>query len=326
MKKQLWIICLLILVSVGILLILITQSRNAVALDMEVVPISQVNYNNYITENRLDYKENSVAWQNSSLFGEKLTLLNENGEYSVIPKVAKPFQLLQKRVVFLKNGELIQYSFGEEQKYTIANNVSRFIAMEQAVFYLTDSALFQYSWEQKNAVLLKNNIVFFYVHQKSVYSIDAKGQLMRLNDDWSWQDLCLLQINSYPFYVMPQGDCLISRQGNKLCYINIYTGITETIRLAEGDYANNRIGFVCDDDNLFVSFQATKTYGSIVKNITNDINGVWSIDFHTKETRKICEDVFDQLYLFEGNRLFGVKNNQLYQINTESGSLKIIAQ
>lgn len=313
----------------GILLTLFVQSRKADTLDMDVVPISQVNYNNYIIDNRLDYKGNRVAWQNSSLFGEKLTLLNKKGEYSVIQEGAESFQLLQERVIFLKNGKLIQHSFWEGQNYTIADNVSSFVAMEQAVFYLADSALFQYSWAQKNTVLLKSNIDSFYVHKETVYIIEAKGhkgQLMRLKDDGSWQDLCLIQIPFYPLYVMPQGDYVISQSGNELRYINIYTGITETVRLAEGDYINNRINFICDDDYLYVSFQATETDGSIVKNIANDNNGVWSADFQTKQKRKICDDVFDRLYLFEGNRLFGVKSNQLYQINTGNGSLKIIAQ
>lgn len=294
-------------------------------LDIQVYPIEQVNYNNYITDNKLDYKGNQFAWQSGSSFTSKLTVLNSNGEYTVFSGITSSFQILNDRIVYKKGDKLLQRSLSDQQEQCIAQEVSEFVATENAAFYLVGSTIFQYRWMDRNTARLKDNIMQFYIHNDRLHAIEQNGSLIRLEDDGTWQNLCMLQITEYPFYVMPQGDFVISRFRNELVYTNIYTGRAETICLSEGDYANHRICFICDDQQLFVSFQATRTDGSIVRDISNADNGVWCVNFQRKQRKKLCDDTFDQLYLFANKQLFGVKDNQLFQIDTETGDVEKIS-
>ena len=172
-----------------------------------------------------------------------MTLLNESGECSVYWEIAKPFQLLEDRIVFIDNGNLFQRTFSDSHNQRIAENVSRFVALEDSVLFLSGSTLFVYRWDL-NAERLMDDICFFFIHRDQIYVVKQNGQVMRLEENGSWQVLCLLEIESYPFYVMPQGDFIISQKANELQYVNIYTGVAEVIYLARSDYANNRIHFI----------------------------------------------------------------------------------
>lgn len=304
---------------------LVHKAREVEALHIQVCPIAQVNYNNYIADNKLDYKGNQFAWQNGYAFASKMTVLNSNGEYTVHSGITNPFQILDDCVVYKQGDKLLQRSLSNQQEQCIAREVSDFVATENAVFYLAGSTLFQHSWMDRNTAKLKDNIVQFYIHNDQLHVIDQNGYLMRLEVDGTWQDLCMLQITEYPFCVMPQGNFVISLRCNELVYTDIYTGATETICLSKGHYGNNRICFICDDQQLFVSFQATQTDGSIVRDIPHTDNGIWCVNFQTKQIDKLCNDTFDQLYLFAEKQLFGVKDNQLFQIDTEIGDVEIIS-
>lgn len=321
MKKVIIGVCILALLFIFMsILLIIINCRNAEVPTIDVISINTVNYNNYILDNQLDYKNIGFAYHTDTLFDSKLTLLNESGDCAVYSQIAKPFQLLDDRIVFIDNCNLLQRKFSSNRNQRIAENVSRFIALEEAVYFLSGSTLFEYRLDH-NTRRLKDNVCFFYVHREQIYVVEDSGQLICLGNNGLWQTLCVIPIQSYPFWAMPQGDFLIFLQANELHFVNIYTGITEVVPLVQSNYANNRIHFICDDDQLFVSFQATETNGSLVTDIEHEHNGVWIIDSHTKQLRRICADVFDQLYLFDNNHLFGVKNNQVYQIDTETGNL-----
>ena len=326
MRKILWIslgFCsVLIIISVFVFWYLTNKAKNPDLPDIKIEPVCQVNYNNYMTDNRLDYKGNQFAWQNGSSFSPKLYLLNNDGEYTVHSGVTKPFQLLTDCVVFIKNNDLFKYQFSDQTEQRIAQKVSTFLATEDAVFYRIGSTLFRYHWTDANATELKDYVDQFYIHQDQLYIIDHNGCLMRLKDDGTWQELCLVQIEAYPFRVMPQGDFIITQDCNELVFTNIYTGARETIRLSQGDYANNQISFICNDQQLFVSFQATQTDGSIVRDIAHTDNGVWRFNSQTRRLEKLCDSTFDELYLFSDNELFGIKDGQLFQIDTKTGAVK----
>lgn len=308
---------------VGITLVLIVQNEKNRNIDMNVLSVSQVNFNNYIVDNTIDYKETGFAWQNSKLLGSKLMIMNSNEQLTTVSGVVEPFQLVNDGVLFLKRGTLIQVNLENKQKNTIAENVSRFVAVETYCYYLSEGVVYQYNYKRQTAEALKENTNFIYVYKELLYVIDQNGCLMRY-EGGVWKDLCQLQISRYPFYVMPQNDEVVFVEGNALQYVNVYTGKKETISLLEGAHSNNRICYICDDSELYVSIQATKTDGSIVKNVDDANNGTWRVDYSTKELYRLCDDTFEQLYLFEGNQLFGEKNGYIYKIDTESGVLRRI--
>ena len=322
MKKARAIYVAILLAGIILLVLIIQDDKNGIV-EMSVLPVSQVNYNNYIIDNTIDYKGVCFGWQNSKLLGSKLMVTTANDQLITVSGVVEPFQLVNNGVLFLKRGTLIQASLENKQKNTIAENVSRFVAVETSCYYLSEGVVYQYNYKKQTAEAWKENTSFIYVYKDLLYVIDQNGCLMRY-EGGVWKVLCQLKISSYSFYLMPQNDEVVFVEGNALQYVNVYTGKKETISLLEGAYSNNRICYICDDSKLYVSVQATKTDGSIVKNVDDENNGTWRVDYGTKELHRLCDDTFEQLYLFEGNQLFGEKNGHIYKIDTESGVLKKI--
>ena len=306
---------------VGIILVLIIQNEKNRNMDMSICTVSQVNYNNYIVGNSIDYKDSSFAWQNSRFLGSKLMIMTANDQLTTVSGVAEPFQILNDSVIFLKRGKLIQLDLENKGENTIAENVSRFVALETYCYYISEGVVYKYHYKRQTVEALKENADFLYVHKGLLYVVGQNGQLMCYEEE-VWHVLCQLQISHYPFYVMPQNDEIVFIEGTGLQYVNIYTGQKETISLLNGEYRNNRICFICDDSELYVSIQATKTDGSIVANIDDENNGTWHIDYSTKQLSRLCDDIFEELYLFEGEQLFGIKNGHIYKIDTETGSIK----
>lgn len=328
MKKKYWIWGLGIgIIVAGILLgIAAFTMLKPTRLTIDVAPIHSVNYNNYIQDNQLDYKGNLLGWASRSPFGgAKMTLHSGNGDSSVLSGITAPFQLLENRIVYVKNGNLLLRNLNSRQSSRIAKNVSSFLATEEYILYLAENVLFQYDWNTDKAVTLGENVYQFLLHQDAIYAVDFEGNLMRLEAEGTWSTLYTMQDVNFPFCVMSHGNALVYVRNNEVRYIDLSTGKVDAVCLTEGTYANNRINFICDDKQLFVSFQATKTDGSIVKNIDYADNGLWRIDSETKEKVKLTTEVFDQLYLFDGRLLFGQTGNTLYQIHIDSGEVTQIS-
>lgn len=321
MKKRVLIILLSVIVLIfGVLSVLFISCKTVKPLDIEFASVSNTNYNNYISNNVLDCNGDRLAWQSNSLLAPKTTIYDKNGENLVLTGGIDDFQLLEHKIVFSKNGNLFERYYEDNKKQLIAKNVSEFLATEECVYYLSDYILFEFDFTSKTSKELKNKIDFIYFHQNKLFAIDEDGQLFSLNSDRSWQTLCKLQIDFLPMCFMPQGDFLISIAGNEIIYTDINTGSRNVkFSLADNNYQNNRISFICDDELLYISFQATITPNSYsVKNVDDPANGLWCYDYSTNQLKKISNDVFEKLYLFENNTLLGVKNNQLQQIDTKN--------
>lgn len=314
-----------VIILIGILGFHVISTQESDELALSIVPVTQINYNNYVCDNQVDFKGNLFAWQESNIFSSKVSLLNDSGEHSVLTGVTAPFQLLEDRVLFVKEGILYQRILSTRTDTLIAENVYSFIAMEHTVLYISEDTLFQYDLDDGKAKPLGENAYCFFIHHDQICIAENDGKIMRLESDGTWSLLCSFPITSYPFFIMSMGDYIVCEQTNALLLINTISGVTETVRVSEHNYATNRVAFICDNNRLFVSFQATKADGSIVFDVAHADNGVWSVDPETKEIRKLCDESFSQLYLFEGNLLFGVKNNYLYQIDIDTGRVTRIS-
>lgn len=310
---------LIVIFPLSILVYLIITAPRVDELTLTVEPVEQVNYNNYLCYNQVDYKGNRFAWQKTSVFNTELTLLTDSGEVSELAGVSAPFQLLEDRVLSIERGVLMQRMLDSDQAKSIADNVSSFIALEDAVLYLSDDTLMRYDWQNGNVKSLGENIYCFFIRQEQVYAVDADGQISSLEADGTWSKLCKLEIPGYPFRVMPLENCVVYEHQSQVYFVDLANGDAETVALSDHRYATNIVPFICDDTRLFVSFQATSADGSIVTEEEHPDNGVWFIDPQTREKKKLCDDAFDQLYLFEGNRLFAVRNNELFQIDIDTG-------
>ena len=103
-----------------------------------------------------------------------------------------------------------------------------------------------------------------------------------------------------------------------LVFISMETGKTERLSIVENAGANDRAYLICDETQIFFSYHATRTNGSIVTDIESENNGVWQINAETKEVRKISDTYFHSLYLCDGI-LWGVSDGEISRIAVPSG-------
>lgn len=322
MKKKVW-ISIVALVTIS-LLVLVLWAFHAVQqpekLTIAVQPVKQINYNNYYENTRLDYRGEQLAWQR----GNKLTVLDDDGNTSGLSGIPSPFQLLEDRVVYLKNDDLMcRMRTGGTEEY-LASGVVSFIALDDGVLYLSDGTLRRYTWDEQRTTLGYGLEAFFY-HKETIYAVTSNRWMVELRADGTWREIYEFEELSLPMVLKFQNGYAIHQFGNELHYIALKDGTLRTLVLAEGEEVNNRIRYICDESRLFLSYQATETDGSIVTDVEDEKNGVWQISTAGEET-KLTDEVFEQLYLFEGNRLFGVRENDLFQIDTESGIVTQITE
>lgn len=318
MKKQTLTIFLLVFIfstiSASSFFLININNRRSETFDIKDISFTKANYNNYVSDNMFDCRNNRAAWQSNVFFNSKLTISDGEGNNLVIRGKTESFQLLDNKFVFLKKGDLFYCLYSNEKKQLIAKDISKFVATEKRVYYISNNTLFEFNFDNQKSNKLKSKIDFIYYHKDKLFVIAQNGQLFSFNSEGKWQTLCKLEIDFLPMNFMPQNDFIISEVGNEFKYTNIYTGVTETISIVKDNYENNKICYICDDNLLYVSFQSTKTNGSFVKDVDSEMNGLWCYDYQNKKTKKISNDVFEQLYLFEDNNLFGVKNNKLYRV------------
>jgi len=329
-KKKLIVIAIVSALAIGaIFAIGLIFNRNE---KLSILPqaITEINYNNYILDNYIDYKENQFAWLKANLWGAKLTVVDNDGNYSYFDKIDAPFQINSKQIIFVKNNKLQTKDIVKNETVKIANNVDKFIAYQNYIIYSSVSIfddndgkwknkLYVYDLSSKESKVIYENITQFYIHKKKLFAINDDKWLVEISlSDYNTKNIIDFEIDQYPFYVMPQGNNILYRSSNELKFLNLTDKSIKTVSIVESQYANNRISYICDDNNVFLSFQATKTNGSIVTDIKDENNGVWAINTLTFEKSKLCSDVFDRLYLFDGEWLFGTKNNSLYRIDIKT--------
>lgn len=333
-------------VIVGLLIMLISitaiiQSKKQEQLLITPPTVSGINYNNYMAENCVDCRDGRFAWVTSSLLGSYLTVQDSTGHCVQVDSVGAPFQLFNDKVVFIKESPLSiinihnklqikDIASGESQ--TIAKQVSRFFVYQDIIIYGTfgdDSALHLYDTNENidRTLFTGSFIPTFYIHRDALYVIDEEGWLteISLTGDEP-KRLTQIDIPFYSFNPQPLEDDLVYMSGSRLVFFNFNTGKQRVVSIRDSSYVNDRTHLICDDNRAFVSFQATKTNGSIVTNTEDDANGLWAVDPVTLEKKKLCDDVFDVLNLFEGDLLIGKKDGQLYSIDTQTGQVTRITK
>jgi len=330
-KKKIRIIALALSMPLAILLLtasMFNALQQPEKLDIAVEPVYEVNYNNYYEDTRLDYRGGQMAWQT----GFKLTLVKDDGTTSSLSGIPSAFQLLDDRVLYMKNDDLMCRMLSGGTDDFLSSGVSSFIALEDSVLYLSNGALRKHQWDDQDLVLGYGIEEFFYHHNK-IYVITDKGWLVELQSDGTWREIYDFNQTDFtlPMTLKFQKNCAIYQFSNELCFISLTDGSTKTVPLAETKSVDNHISYICDDQRLFVSFLTAEAEDSTDTAAedspeTNKDDGVWKITGVSGEKNKLCDETFEQLYLFENNRLFGVRGNDLFQIDTETGVVTQISE
>lgn len=298
-------------------------------------PINEINYNNYLQDNRFDYKGDSMAWNDSSLFKSLLTVCMGNNEQLELDGVCAPFQLADGGVVYRNDHTLMYVDIDTKKHNYIADGVDRFMVYNDLIIYSTVSdeskdywnELRKYDMSLKTDMLIYEGVAEFYIHGESLFAVDKNDVLIKISlDRDESKEIIRLPTKAYPLFFMPLGDKLLYKFAGSMFILDISTGIEERVIINESTYVNDKVRFICNDSHIYVSFQATKTNGSIVQNIDDENNGLWSINPTTLQKNKICSEVFDRLYLFGDNLLFGTINDNLYSIDTASKHIAKITE
>lgn len=326
MMKKITIIVLLVLVialGVGILLF----NRCADDLELSFSTLDSINYNNYIIGDSVDHKGDRFAWQRQNVLGRKLTIVDSEGDASVLSGVTAPFQLLDDRVVFLRNGRLMQRLNGETFDRELATDVSSFIALPDWVIYrsemtLSGTTLYAYDLRFEQSHTIAEDMEHFYIYEDRLFALDLDKVLMRMEEDGTWSEVQQIKAPGGVYNLMPQGDRIVFVSGNELQYVDLTTGRTKWVSFREDQhYDSDRLHFICDDEMLYASFHATKSNGAIITDVDHPSNGVWAVDAQTNTPKKLCDETFQRLYLFDGDRLFGERDDVLYEIDVDTGDV-----
>lgn len=319
----------LAIIVTGFLITILNISDKMI--DITLKPISEINYNNYLTENSIDYKGNWFVWQKESIFRNKTIAQNTDNEVFNVHASDSSLQIRGNQLFFTRNQKLKMQEIGSNKTENIASSVESFIVRPNDIVYLTVSKLdddkgdwqnelYLYDIKSGKKRMIYEDIVQFYVYDEEVFVIDYDFVLTQVSSKGN-KKICTIPVNSNPTTIMPQGDKLVYYDANNVSIFDVKSGEKQKVYVEESEYVNNRISMICDDKNIFVSFQATENNGSSVKNIDDEHNGLWSIDPKTLQKKKICDYVFDGLYLFEDTKLFGTKGNKLFQIDAVSGQV-----
>lgn len=286
---------------------------------------TKINYNNYVAGNSVDYRDGRFAWSNSSILGAMGTVVHADGQVQRIYGADEQIQLLEGGTAFLNRGVLF---VNKESRIRVAENVDSFVAIGASILYsqLSDSyesALIWYDVQAKTSKTVASNVEAYCVDEHRLIVVDDNGWVT-LYTETAVEKKIKIEIPSYPFTVMLQGENLLYKSSNKLCLLNLDTGAKRELSLSADGYSNHRIRFICDKERIVYSFQATGTDGSFVTDAESPNNGVWIVDPLTWETQKLCEETFGELYLW-GDTLIGRNDAGAYQISVKTGELTRIS-
>ena len=315
-----------LLVACIIVIVLVVFSFIPEPIDLTVETEIGKNYNNYTNQfygagECIDCYNGRIIFKGNQLFAKSIYQTDDTA--SVIHLADAPMQLTGQYIYYCQFGKLKQKSATTQELITIASRVKMFIALDHTVYFLSGDSygcqLSMYNISTKDINTLCENINTIYYHNGHIYAIDVDGHLLRFNEDNTYVEAYSINIPQIPFVVQFSGDYLLYESFNRFYVINLITSETKCISLVDSVHANDQISYICDDENLYVSYQATDTNGSFVKKVVDDANGLWHINLHTQDKEKLCDKTFVNLFLFDADLLIGYDGAQWYRIDTKNG-------
>ena len=323
MRKNIILIiaALLMVLTVIIYIIFRTNAKN---ITISIDNLEQVNYNNYVMKNSIDYRYGKFIYSYDTALSSVLTVVDEKNILQNYRNIGEQFQLMNSEVVFLKDGNLFM---GLNTKTKIATNVDSFVVLENGIIYSAlsntyEQNLYWYDISVNQAKKIDNDIAAYCVDDNRCVTVNSDGWLNVHSIENSAKTI-KIDIPAFPFHFMLQGDKIVYEHQNSLRLVNLYSGEKQEISFTKRSHANDDFTFICDKEQIFVSFCARSTNGSIVSDVKDKLNGLWRINLLTSQTEKISDETYDELFLV-GDVLFGIFENDVYQISTSTyKSIKI---
>jgi|GEM_PF-2620888 len=312
-----------------------------------------INLNNYLFENRFDCKDDIFYWQETGLLVSKVLSRDKEGRKNTYLGVEAPFQVYGDQIFFKKrldNETLYVRDINAQKDKAIARDVNTFLVYGKYLIYSTFPELGDphsdepyvrkerglYVWDQitQESRILWENVERFCIREESLLvlpfskSSPTTSALFEISlDDFSKTELFDIEVRGLPYHVMAQGNnLLVFYYDEQFELWNLTTGEMQSVSIPFAEQAPNnglyaRTKLICDDSDIFLSFEAESVHDP--SGVESKSTGLWHIDPQTLKTNKFSEQTYERLYLF-GGKLFGMRDNVVFQIDTSTGEEKAV--
>ena len=267
-------------------------------------------------------------------------MMNRVGEVDILRRIAAPFQVHDSKIFFLQDQNLFVQEIKSSKRQQLANEVSKFVVLKDGIVYRTantlhagnnknNSKLFLLGFDNEKPKLLYENVNYFCFQHDQLLVIpeDSDAVLSISLKDFSVTKLINIEMDFFGTPMVQNNSLLFYFEGYPITLWNLETGEKTSIIIPFPEKTSKRktgIGLavdaqlICDDTDIFVSFQAQETNQLAWWDVHSASNGLWHIDPETLELTYLSPEIYDELYLF-GGKLFGMRSNKAYQIDTTTG-------
>ena len=321
-KRQISLVLVLLLLLLSCL-----SGCNVVApIDLKIPDGAPVNYNNYSDYCYFDCRGDYIIRCNPYLTINAV-LQKPDTSTSVI-SAAQCVQLTDNHLYFIRNNKLWRQDLSSGESDTIAIDVESFLVIEGIVYYISSysdafpQALIKQDLSTGSSTTLLERSDYsmdsLNYHNSQLYVITSEG-LLCFDNAGTYTTVCTYNITSFPYNAQISGNFLLYDSGNSLVFVNLTSGERNIISISDSAHALDSLVYICNDNHIFASFQATKADGSFVSDIDHADNGLYHINPQTGEKTKLSSETFNVLYLFADDILIGNQNGKWVKINTQSG-------
>ncbi len=298
-----------------------------------------INYNNYNQTNNLyggsmDYRNGTLAYSlNTFLSTHSLVVtVDENAEKQIITDISVPFRLTDKGIVYAK-GLVLKYRDQDNNTHKITDHVSRFIVWQQYVLYtemknvnFDDPSIYEdynptislyiYNLETHQTELLKDDVYEFAIYEDYVYTIGFDDEILnRIHlETRKLETLMRMSIDLYPYSMQFCDGYMVSlgydkNYNEEFVFMNLNDLTSNSIPIYEEGGGSPNIAYICEGDTIYYSYCALNYDGSF--SFTDDdhpYNGTYKLNIHTKETIRLSEYIYYELYCFDKTHLYGIND------------------
>ncbi|MCL2024883.1 MAG: hypothetical protein FWG78_03820 [Coriobacteriia bacterium] len=309
--------------------------------EFNIIAPTHGNYNNYTFINFLDYENNMLYWIEASLFSTQLIEMSDDEKRSVFGRVGAPVQVWGNHIFFkerpnMKVLHVRDMNTGKDSK--LADNVDKFLVLENYIIYSTvptfdhdmnlteenELIALNYRTGEREALVVgvrefcvsNGEIIILLVDEPDRSNVPVIKISL---DDFSEESLFAIEPRGFPFVAMMQKDRLLvcPTRTTAIDLWDVSTGEQVSIPVpTENTYAD--VVTICDDGTIFASFEAFPQVDLLLPKQEDRGDGLWHIDPDTLELTHLSSEVYDSLYLFDG-QLFGMRGNEVFKIDNNTG-------
>ncbi len=289
------------------------------------------NYNNYLYAQKMDYDKYLFFQHKKLLFTYFSKIQNKRIKSLKFSNIK--FQINNEKIYYIKKGNLVESNLELNETRVIAADVSKFLVAQNEFYYTKETesgkSLFYKGMNTEENEICKN-VEWFCVNKHGALVLKEKSLQSRIYNvieitaqEFSEKNIALLQCENILHKAYLANEMIIIVDStNVVSVFNLQTKEQQVIFAPSLGLHN--INLICNENFIYLSVQEIKREGATIYDIINDTNGLYRIDIQTRESIKISDETYNEMYLF-GGYIFGYKQlfsrrKKLYQIS-ESGEV-----